>query len=750
MTTQYRKKKGASVFGVSLEDVLASYSQEPNSLPVIVSEVTSHLKRYALGCEYIFMKSGPDVTVQLLRKLYNSHGSVQLEKYSQSGHCIAWLLRTFLSELPEPLLTRKFGSSFIKTQSNPDLTARYRNMRKLLNALPTVNRAVIRAVLELFRLVLHHRRKNKLTVSGFCSDMGPILLGVDKTQNAADAALASEVLKTLITQFQFMMGTTDEPAEFDSLPLYTKKSQRVLLTSNSRARGLIQRKRTHTPTSSNGGGASGSSLVNGGASAVYASAVPSLAASLGSSGGFGEAGYSQTHIPPSSNSPPPMHPNEAEELISLTDGIMIKFLDQSVRSVLFEPQVRISFNYEAKLPNHLKRNYTLDKLTEIHRGSAAAESRLGAWRPSEEEAVHSGAASSSAASNARHRRDTTTSTNFREDEDGSHAGTTRHRRNTASGSRDESFGSIGGSGAGGTASSRKSTIPSGNYKDDRSEGKDQSDHHSTGTDSVGGGDDASSGSGASSRRRSRRISINEDIGPVDDHLRQLTRTTSEDLTHRSDDIANHRNHRISVDNLEGVLEYSTDSSGSDGEASPEQPSSSAPKRRKKHTERRSSTSKASTGARVRLKDKEMLHSHSQREPRRKKHNSGEFAPDSARYGPTDAPITPNPHTGAVALPSTSTGYSKDAPPPPPPADSSLSLAGASATAAAAAAPGATPAAAAAPTKAKAPRPKSKPPQLIMDSKMIMEMAPSPPSEMPPPLALPATATPTPPPPATSI
>lgn len=48
MSNQYRKKKGSPVFGIPLDDVLVAYSQEPNSLPIIVSEVTSYLKRHGM------------------------------------------------------------------------------------------------------------------------------------------------------------------------------------------------------------------------------------------------------------------------------------------------------------------------------------------------------------------------------------------------------------------------------------------------------------------------------------------------------------------------------------------------------------------------------------------------------------------------------------------------------------------------------------------------------------------------------
>lgn len=46
MAAHPKKKKGSPVFGVSLEEVLQTYSQDTNSLPFFVNEITSFLKRH--------------------------------------------------------------------------------------------------------------------------------------------------------------------------------------------------------------------------------------------------------------------------------------------------------------------------------------------------------------------------------------------------------------------------------------------------------------------------------------------------------------------------------------------------------------------------------------------------------------------------------------------------------------------------------------------------------------------------------
>lgn len=619
--------------------------------------------------------------------MWPTDGSVNLDNHVQSALSIGWLLRVFLTELPEPLLTAKFSSTFIKTQLNPDATTRYRNMRKLITHLPAVNRAVLRAVLELFRLVLHHRRKNKLVVSEFCSELGPVLLGMTKAaagdpssptptspSSAGDAVGSADVLKTLITQYQYMMGMTDEPAEHESLPLYTKKSTKVLLTSNSRARGLLAKQRSHTPQTSHSNPSGLNAL------------LPSLSAST--VWNYNSPPNTQQDVPNASSSispiptivPPPgtsgMVPSssscsvisnqstEAEELISLTDGIMLRFLDLSIRSVLFEPQVRISFNYEAKIPNHLKRNYTIDRLSEVSKGSKVGdELRLGAWRPSLDDS-DAPAGGIRRPGQLPHKKDGSVTAR---DElgfpvgDENIPGQTRPRRSTTTGrsAEDTAAAAVASSSTGGAAPGSSHSRKSGG-----------SDEHT-----IGDGD--SSNGSASSRRRSRRISINEVDQDVD-----LTRF--EDGGSASDE--GDRRKRHSIDPLETTHLVDQDapfgSSSSDSEVDAKE--SNAVRKKKKRMERRSSTSKVTLGSKAKVDT-------TKKKNRRSRH--------SAEIALGDVDLAGE---AAVQTPTAQTASPAPAPEKP---------------------------------RQKVPRSKSKvPTQPVLDSKTIMENAPSPPRELPPPLA----------------
>lgn len=79
-------------------------------------------------------------------------------------------------------------------------------MKKLILALPVTNRALLKTVIDLLRLLLHHRHRNKLTTNELCTEFGPIFLGLNANSNANDILSSIEVVRTLIVQNLYLLG----------------------------------------------------------------------------------------------------------------------------------------------------------------------------------------------------------------------------------------------------------------------------------------------------------------------------------------------------------------------------------------------------------------------------------------------------------------------------------------------------------------------------------------------------------------
>lgn len=102
------------MFGVALESSIDA-GQE---LPWIVVQTVHVLRQRGLECEGVFRLSGSTERVAKLKKLYDSGraGSAMTALRDEGDiHTIAGVLKLWLRELPEPLLTSQLVTSWLET-----------------------------------------------------------------------------------------------------------------------------------------------------------------------------------------------------------------------------------------------------------------------------------------------------------------------------------------------------------------------------------------------------------------------------------------------------------------------------------------------------------------------------------------------------------------------------------------------------------------------------------------------------------
>lgn len=88
------------VFGVSLEDHLQTSGRQ---ISYVIAKCVDLLKN-SVTEEGIFRVSGSLAKVKLLRNAFNS-GHLEMVDFTSDTHAVASTLKSYLRELPEPLLT---------------------------------------------------------------------------------------------------------------------------------------------------------------------------------------------------------------------------------------------------------------------------------------------------------------------------------------------------------------------------------------------------------------------------------------------------------------------------------------------------------------------------------------------------------------------------------------------------------------------------------------------------------------------
>ena len=199
--------------------------RDEGPVPKFVDSIISHLMKVGM---YIFVTffnffenildfneiiSGPDLEgVFRISAMKSTLDSVQSNVDAgktidfsdlDDPHISAALFKQFLRELPEPLLTFELYGEFIKANSIEDDAALLAELKRLINKLPEVNRAILKRLLELLAKIADKEDINKMGPTNLSTVIGPNIL-YDKTINpltmVEDMENANAIIVTLITR----------------------------------------------------------------------------------------------------------------------------------------------------------------------------------------------------------------------------------------------------------------------------------------------------------------------------------------------------------------------------------------------------------------------------------------------------------------------------------------------------------------------------------------------------------------------
>lgn len=158
-----------AVFGLPLADAV-EYCSPFNidvPLPAVVYRSIEYLRfRKASNEEGLFRLSGSNITVKNLKERFNTEGDVDLvdEEDHHDVHAIASLFKTYLRELPSPLLTRDLHIEFLKVLELDSQADKVAAFNTLVHRLPRVNFELLRALSEYLLEVTENAAKNKMSV----------------------------------------------------------------------------------------------------------------------------------------------------------------------------------------------------------------------------------------------------------------------------------------------------------------------------------------------------------------------------------------------------------------------------------------------------------------------------------------------------------------------------------------------------------------------------------------------------------
>ncbi|XP_053472432.1 rho GTPase-activating protein 1 [Ictalurus furcatus] len=160
-------------FGVSLS-ALRDRGADSDGIPLVMRDTITFLQEKGLQTEGIFRRSANVNLVKSIQLKYNSGEQVNFFEIDDV-HLAAVILKTFLRELPEPLLTYNLYDEVV-TFHRVDSASQAVTIQNMLMSLPEENYASLRFLVQFLAQVSAESEMNKMTNTNLAVVFGPNLL----------------------------------------------------------------------------------------------------------------------------------------------------------------------------------------------------------------------------------------------------------------------------------------------------------------------------------------------------------------------------------------------------------------------------------------------------------------------------------------------------------------------------------------------------------------------------------------------
>lgn len=200
----------SGLFGVPLTS-LCSMEDNTMKIPVKIEQLIVKIEMHGLYTEGLYRKSGVNSKIKELKmKMAESKGEIDYELYNV--HVLANVLKLFLRETPEPLLTFDRYDDFLRASELSETTDRVSTMMALIKKLPAAHHALLERLIFHLALVAQREQFNRMSASSLAIVFAPCVLRTNRIVQAQDSlndiGRQTKCIETLITQKMFNVRCT--------------------------------------------------------------------------------------------------------------------------------------------------------------------------------------------------------------------------------------------------------------------------------------------------------------------------------------------------------------------------------------------------------------------------------------------------------------------------------------------------------------------------------------------------------------
>ncbi|KAJ7224270.1 Rho GTPase activation protein [Mycena pura] len=208
--------RGRPTFEVDLAEQMTRDNVE---VPPIMVKCCQAIEKYGLESQGIYRVSGTMTKVANLRqRLDNDLDSVDLDspEWSSDINNVASVLKMWLRELPDPLLTFDLQQGFINAAKIENERLRHIRLHERVNDLPDANYATLKYFMGHLYRVNQHAQVNSMSVQNLAIVFGPTLCGQMKPVNGSEGGMPDTThlnlaIETILTHYTDIFVDDSEP-----------------------------------------------------------------------------------------------------------------------------------------------------------------------------------------------------------------------------------------------------------------------------------------------------------------------------------------------------------------------------------------------------------------------------------------------------------------------------------------------------------------------------------------------------------
>ncbi|XP_062899388.1 arf-GAP with Rho-GAP domain, ANK repeat and PH domain-containing protein 2 [Mobula hypostoma] len=195
-------KKAAGTDGNALRDQQLS----KNDIPIIVDSCIAFVTQYGLGSEGIYQKNGtPSRVNQLLDQFRKDARNVKLRIGEHQLGDVADVMKRFLFEIDDALLTKELYPYWLSALDVQDLKERLEKYRMLIKTLPRVNRITLAALIGHLYRVQKCSEMNQMNMHSLSQVFSPYLF-----QTEGQTKQEVNVIEDLINLYVQLFGVNED------------------------------------------------------------------------------------------------------------------------------------------------------------------------------------------------------------------------------------------------------------------------------------------------------------------------------------------------------------------------------------------------------------------------------------------------------------------------------------------------------------------------------------------------------------